>query len=41
MIGRRDEDDRFSLTVSAATERPYQLCFPTVPTAQELTAALA
>jgi len=41
VIGRRGEDDRFSMTVTAATERPYQLCFPTVPTAQELTSALA
>jgi CO/xanthine dehydrogenase FAD-binding subunit len=41
VIGRRDEDDRFSLTVTAATERPYQLCFPTVPEPPELRAGLA
>ena len=41
VIGRRDKDDRFSLTVTAATERPYQLCFPTVPRPRELRAALA
>jgi len=41
VIGRRDGDDRFSLTVTAATERPYQLRFPMVPQPRELRAALA
>jgi CO/xanthine dehydrogenase FAD-binding subunit len=41
VIGRRDEDDRFSLAVTAATERPYQLRFPVVPEPQDLQAALA
>jgi CO/xanthine dehydrogenase FAD-binding subunit len=41
VIGRRDSDDRFLLTVTAATERPYQLCFPAVPPPQDLRAALA
>lgn len=41
VIGRHEEDDRFSLTITAATERPYQLCFPAVPQPQDLRAALA
>jgi hypothetical protein len=41
VIGARDENDRFSLTVTAATERPYQLRFPTLPQPWELRSALA
>jgi CO/xanthine dehydrogenase FAD-binding subunit len=41
VIGRRDTDGRFSLTVTAATERPYPLRFPAVPPPQDLLAALA
>lgn len=41
VIGRRDEDGRFSLTVTAATERPYQFRFHTVPGPEDLRAALA
>ncbi len=39
VIGRRDEG--CTLTVTAATERPYQLRFPIVPQPPELRAALA
>jgi CO/xanthine dehydrogenase FAD-binding subunit len=41
VIGRREEDGRFSLIVTAATERPYQFRFPTVPSPGDLGAALA
>jgi CO/xanthine dehydrogenase FAD-binding subunit len=41
VIGRREENGRFSLTVTAATERPYQFRFPTVARREDLRAALA
>jgi CO/xanthine dehydrogenase FAD-binding subunit len=41
VIGRREEDGRFSLTVTAATERPHQFRFRTVPRPGDLRAALA
>ncbi|MCQ1999891.1 FAD binding domain-containing protein [Arthrobacter zhaoxinii] len=40
LIGRRDEDGGFVLTVTAATKRPVQLRFPAVPDAAELQAGL-
>jgi len=40
LIGRRDTDGRFVLTVTAATDRPMRLEFPQVPGARELAAAL-
>jgi CO/xanthine dehydrogenase FAD-binding subunit len=41
VIGRRDEDGRFSVTITAATQRPYHFRFPTVARREELEAALA
>lgn len=41
VIGRRDEDGRFVLSVTAATVRPYVFRFTTVPAPDELHAALA
>ncbi|MGH3766976.1 MAG: FAD binding domain-containing protein [Pseudonocardiaceae bacterium] len=41
VIARHDQDGRFSLTVTAATERPYLFRFPVVPSAVDLREALA
>jgi len=41
VIGRLDRDGRFTLTVTAATLRPVQLRYDTVPTAAELRADIA
>ncbi|MFG1604698.1 FAD binding domain-containing protein [Actinoplanes sp. NPDC049265] len=41
LIGRRDVDGRFTLTVTASTWRPYQLTFPSMPGAETLQVALA
>jgi CO/xanthine dehydrogenase FAD-binding subunit len=40
LLGRRDPDGGFVLTVTAATERPCRLAFPAPPTAAELDRAL-
>lgn len=40
VIGRRDEDGRFVLSVTAATVRPYVFRFPSTPSPQDLRAAL-
>jgi CO/xanthine dehydrogenase FAD-binding subunit len=40
LLGRRDPDGAFVLTVTAATERPCRLAFPGPPTTGELDAAL-
>lgn len=40
LIGRLDPGGSFVLTVTAATERPYQLVFPAVPDAETLQVAL-
>lgn len=40
VIGRRDGDGAFVLTVTAATDRPYRFAFGHVPGARELAAAL-
>jgi CO/xanthine dehydrogenase FAD-binding subunit len=40
VIGRRDADGAFVLTVTAATDRPRRLAFPVVPAAAELAGAL-
>jgi CO/xanthine dehydrogenase FAD-binding subunit len=40
LLGRRDPDGGFVLTVTAATERPCRLAFPGPPAAAELDAAL-
>ena len=40
VIGRRDADGTFVLTVTAATDRPYRFAFRRVPRASELVAAL-
>jgi CO/xanthine dehydrogenase FAD-binding subunit len=41
LIGRRDPGGTFTLTVTAATRRPYQLVFPAVPDGETLQVALA
>lgn len=41
VTGRRDPDDGFVLTVTAATDRPYRFGFAGVPCRDELGAALA
>lgn len=41
LIGRRDPDGGFVLTVTAATERPCRLAFPALPRAAALHSALA
>jgi CO/xanthine dehydrogenase FAD-binding subunit len=41
LAGRRPSDGGLVLTVTAATKRPYQLRFATVPTAETLSVALA
>ncbi|MDY7543533.1 MULTISPECIES: FAD binding domain-containing protein [unclassified Cryobacterium] len=41
VIGRLDRDGRFTLTVTAATLRPVQLRFDTLPAAAELRAGVA
>ncbi|MCC9204231.1 FAD binding domain-containing protein [Arthrobacter sp. zg-Y769] len=41
LIGRTDEDGSFVLTVTAATKRPVQLRFPSLPDAAGLGAGLA
>jgi CO/xanthine dehydrogenase FAD-binding subunit len=41
LAGRRDPDGRMILTVTAATRRPYQLHFATLPSAEVLQIALA
>lgn len=41
VIGRRDADGAFALSVTAATTRPYVLRFPGVPSSGDLDAALA
>jgi CO/xanthine dehydrogenase FAD-binding subunit len=41
VIGRLDRDGRFTLTVTAATLRPVQLRYDTLPTAAELRAGVA
>jgi CO/xanthine dehydrogenase FAD-binding subunit len=40
VIGRRDADGAFVVTVTAATDRPYRFAFPAVPSTAELDAAL-
>lgn len=40
VIGRRDRDGTFVLTVTAATDRPYRFAFRDMPPAGELAAAL-
>ncbi|MFD3809721.1 FAD binding domain-containing protein [Rhodococcus sp. NPDC058639] len=41
VIGRRDADGAFTLSVTAATTRPHVLRFPDLPAAADLDAALA
>lgn len=41
LIGRVDEDGGFVLTITAATKRPVQLRFPSLPTAVELRTELS
>jgi CO/xanthine dehydrogenase FAD-binding subunit len=40
VIGRRDGDGSFVLTVTAATDRPYRFAFPALPSSSELVAVL-
>jgi CO/xanthine dehydrogenase FAD-binding subunit len=41
VIGRRDGDGRFTITVTAATDRPCRVSFPAVPDPERLAAALS
>lgn len=40
LVGRRDVDGRFTLTVTGSTWRPYALTFPSMPAAETLQVAL-